>query len=300
MIYMSKTVVIAFSLLTFFSLSSFAGSQNHTDVFPNDFFRDYYMRGNGEIINTKANQIVGEGFGLSKKDQTLAWSVKSEPCAQNKSLQCVGIYTQTSTKVKGNSNNPLSPQFNEAGFVMLKINHKDGEKNTLVKCNSSFTQNLLRDGANIANCVEYSKESCQKWADYKSQNAEKIKKLIAKKSECEDVMKSADEMNVNLRNIFQGEITKSQKDIEGSFDATTHPSRVGIGAGTSTQFVEDKISPYVSVYTDMFARNGDCAKFDDFFVKNYEGTNSSRTISSEEVSSKPGKRPSARKTKKAN
>lgn len=276
----SKKMVFAFSFSLTYSLFSFAAGDSYTDVFPAGFLSKYVLQPDGQILNVGDKSIVQEVFNNSKIDGSLEWSVKSIECPQNKAFKCVGIYTQKDSKIVGSKMNPLASALSNSGFTMLKINPENGEQNSVVKCTSKFTQNTTRDEAKIANCVEYSKANCQKWVDFVSQNRAEVSKVIEQVEECTAVMKSVDKINVNLRNIFQGEIKQSEKDISLAYDNAAHPDR-WVGVGTKTEFTQDKLSPHVSSYMDMFTRSKDCNNFAELFVKKFPGTAPYRQVSSE-------------------
>lgn len=284
MIHLSKKALV-FALVSSYSIFSFAGSYFVDSIFPSGFYANYILLPNGAIVKASDKSKAMEVFN-NKKDGSLDWSVNSMPCAQNKSFQCVGVYIAEDTKVQGNQMNPFADAVSKGGFTMLKLDPKNAENNSVIKCKNKFTQGMVRDEGRLANCFEYSKAICKNWYDYINKNAAEFSQVVDKVQECESVMKSVDKININLRNIFQGEIKQSEKNISELYDATTHPDR-SVGLTTKTEFTQDKLSPHILTYKDIFERTSDCKSYEDIFTKGYNGTADSRFISSERaVSSK--------------
>ena len=280
MIQFNKKIAIVFALISSYSVFGFAADV--ASDFPTAFTANYHLLATGHVSSNPGSKLDSsdEIFERSQKDGDLSWAVKSSPCAQNKSYQCVGIYKKGSSKILGNQMNPFNPVLTDSGFTLLRINPENGDKNSVIKCNSKFTQNFTRDEVNLANCVEYSKSICKKWTDYISQNSAEFTKVFDKVAECTDVMKSVDKFKVVLRNTFQGEIKQSEKDISGAFDGAAHPDRKTTGFGTKAQLSQSELSPHISTYKDILDRTADCSKYEGFFDKGFSGTgkNTSMTL----------------------
>lgn len=284
---------IGFVLLNLLAASSFAIDVSND--FPNAFNHGYYLQANGELSTKSGKNEEGlEPHERSQKNGNLEWAVKSLPCSQNKAFKCVGIFKSESSKIQGNQMSPFSPLISDAGFTILRMNPEDSSQNSVIKCNSKFTQNMTRDAANLANCAEYSRSICKQWTDYIIQNEAEFSKVVDKVEECTDVMKSVDKININLRNIFQGKIKESEKDIAEAFDSTAHPNRK-IVITTNVEFSQSKLSPHISTYKEMLDRTQDCRKYEDFFAKGFKGTGSQARLSSSVGGAVPSGKPSITK-----
>lgn len=280
MIQLNKKILLIFVSLNIYSQISTAADL--TNDLPTAFFSNYNITSEGDLVRTavSADNSIGTPyvFDRSEKDGVIDWSVTSYPCKQNKAFRCIGIYKNEKSKVIGNQMSFTSSVVSTSGFTLLRMNPNNGEQNSVIKCNSKFTENLTQDDANLANCVEYSKANCKKWTDYS--NTEEFKKVVSKAKECTDIMKSIDNINIQLRKTFQSEIKQSEKDIAKSFDNATHPDRK-FSIPTDVEYSQDKLSPHISTYKDIFDRTSDCAKYESFFVKKYSGTYAARKIASD-------------------
>lgn len=291
MIHFRKKIFLTFILLSV--CSSFSLANGIVSELPAAFFANYNVSADGSLYavaqSTDTNLAIPYVFDRSSDGEALNWAVTSYPCAQNKSFNCVGIYKNENSKILGNKMSPFPSILNESGFTLLKMNPLNGEQNTVIKCSSQFIEKPhQRDTANLANCVEYTKDSCKKWTDYINKNAAEFKKIVTKAEECTDVLSSVDKMNIQLRNTFQSDIKKSEKDITSSFDKASNPDRTFFSRSTKTEYSQDKLSPHISTFKDLFDRTSDCAQYESFFVKKYAGTASARHISSKLGLKAPG------------
>ncbi len=247
---------------------------------PKEFYRYYDLNNKGEIrnINAKIPASLNESKSdatitrvFSTADDTTAWHVGSIPCSQNKEFSCVSVYTKKDSRSTGNQQSFLNKNRQDTStFTLYQLNPKKPEQNTVVSCNSKFTTGGVRDRADLTGCVKYSKDSCDAWAKTVAAKKSLFTELAEKGAECSKLLQDADQLKIDMKNIFQGDIKDSEKEISKNFDEATR-GNAGLRLTTKVALQPDKdLNSQISTYQDIFKRSEGCDTYSEVFTDTYK------------------------------
>ena len=265
-----------FSLLTFFALIfSTPVSQADLPDVPREFYRYYDVNNNGEIRNinsrlpatlteSKSDSVVTRVFSTS--DNTTAWHVGSIPCSQNKELSCVSVYNKKKSRSTGNQLSLINKNRQDTStFTLYQLNPKKSEQNSVLSCDSKFMTGGVRDRADLSGCVKYSKENCQAWEKAVAVKKSLFKKLAEKNNECSKIFRDADQLKIEMKNIFQGDIKDSEKELSKNFDEATREN-TALRLPTNVELQpETDLNSQIGNYQDIFKRSEGCETYSEVF-----------------------------------
>lgn len=243
---------------------------------PKEFYRYYDINNKGQIRNinsklpsslaeTKSDSTVTRVF--STADSTTAWHVGSIPCSQNKELNCVSVYKKTDSRSIGNQQSLTNKNRQDTStYILYQLNPKKSEQNSVFSCNSKFTTGGLRDNADLSGCVKYSKDSCEAWAKTVAAKKSLLIELADKGQECSKLFQDTDQLRIDMKNIFQGSLKDSEKELSKNFDDATRGNE-GIRLTTKVAVQPDQeLNSQISNYQDIFKRSEGCDTYSDVFT----------------------------------
>lgn len=243
---------------------------------PKEFNRYYDVNSKGEIknINSKLPSTLSEGKldavvtrVFSTADDTTAWHVGSIPCSQNKELNCVSVYNKKKSQSTGNQESLINKNRQDTStYTLYQLNPKKPELNSVFACNSKFTTGGIRDSGDLSGCVKYSKDICDAWSKTIAAKKSFFAELAEKGDECSALFQDAEQLKIEMKNIFQSDLKDASKELEKNFaESTRGQSGLRLTTKVAVQ-LEKELNSHASTYQDIFKRSEACDNYSEVFV----------------------------------